>query len=161
MTPCLPRLNTPDYSDKIRIRYDADKTDIWDAVRNKWVRLTPEEWIRQNMILYIIDTINVSINHIANETEIIYNNLKRRCDTVIFTPNGSPLIVVEYKRHNIKITQKTFDQAALYCMHLNVPYLIISNGIQHLMCKIDPINKRYVFAQKWPLYQSLITPEQK
>lgn len=152
----LPALNTPDYSQRLRIRRTDTGTLIWDHIRNKWVALTPEEWIRQNMTLYIADTIGVSTNLMANEIEINYNGLRRRCDSVIYTPQGTPLIVAEYKQHNIALSQRVFDQAALYCIHLNVPYLIVSNGLQHLLCKIDFANKRYIFAQEWPTYSQLL-----
>lgn len=152
----LPHLNTPDYSDRLRIRQTADKATIWDPLRSKWVALTPEEWIRQNVTLYIADTLQVSTNLMAHETEIIYNGMSRRCDAVIYAPDGSPLIVVEYKQHRIPLAQHVFDQAVLYCMHLNVPYLIVSNGLQHLLCQIDKTNRRYIFAQTWPTYTELL-----
>lgn len=157
----LPQLNIPDYSDRLRIRSCDGAASIWDPVRSKWVCLTPEEWIRQNMSLYISDTLGVSLNLMATETEICFNGLRRRCDAVIYTPEGQPLVVVEYKRHNVKITQKVFDQAALYCMHLKVPYLIVSNGLQHLMCSVDFENRRYIFAEQWPKYQTLIQTQSK
>lgn len=152
----LPHLNMPDYSDRLHIRNCNGTTAIWDPVRSKWVSLTPEEWIRQNMTLYLSDTLGVSPDLMATETEIRFNGLHRRCDAVIYTPSGKPLVVAEYKRHNIPVTQKVFDQAAIYCMHLKVPYLIVSNGIQHLMCRIDFEARRYIFAEQWPKYSSLI-----
>ena len=156
VTISQPTLNLPNYSDRLRIRKNGTNTLIWDMIRCKWLKLTPEEWIRQNMTLYIVDTLQVTPNRIANETEICYNKLRRRCDSVIFAPNGTPLIVVEYKKTQIPITQQVFDQAALYCMHLSVPYLIVSNGLQHLLCQIDLVNRRYVFAPKWPTYDELV-----
>lgn len=152
----LPKLNTPDYTHRLRIKQTPSQTTIWDPIRSKWVTLTPEEWIRQNMTLYIADTLQVSTGYMANETEIRYNNLRRRCDSVIYTPQGTPLILIEYKQHRIPITQRTFDQAALYCSHLHVPYLIISNGLQHILCQIDHINHRYIYARQWPTYQALL-----
>lgn len=152
----LPRLNVPDYSDRLRIRQTPESTTIWDPVRRKWVALTPEEWIRQNMTLYIAERLGVSPNVMANETEIQYNGMRRRCDAVIFTPEGVPMIVAEYKQQRVRITQRVFDQAALYCAHLRVPYLIVSNGMQHLLCRVDFENRRYTFAREWPTYAQLL-----
>lgn len=151
----LPVLNLPDYTDKIKIKVINGKTSVFDAVRRRWVTLTPEEWIRQNMIHYISETLGVSANKMANETEITCNGMTKRCDTVIYDDKGKPLIVVEYKQPKIKISQQTFDQAAVYAMQLKVPYLIVSNGITHLFCKIDLRNRRYVFAETWPKYETL------
>lgn len=150
-------LNIPDYSDRLRIKTnDLDEKQILDPIRKRWVALTPEEWIRQNMTLYITDTLGITLNKVAHETSISYNGMTKRCDAVIYDPKGRPLIVVEYKQPKVKITQHVFDQAAIYCMQMQVPYLIVSNGLQHLLCKIDHENKKYIFAEKWPKYNDLI-----
>lgn len=153
--PC--NLNLPDYTDRIRLKTDENNVKyILDPIRKRWVTLTPEEWIRQNMTLYISEKLGVSISKIAHETSISYNGMTKRCDAVIYDPEGKPLVIVEYKQPKVKITQHVFDQAAIYCMQMQVPYLIVSNGIQHLFCKIDHENKKYIFAQEWPVYNELI-----
>ncbi len=151
MTP----LNMPDYSNRIRLRKHDDQLHIFDSIRSKWLILTPEEWVRQNTILYISDTLEVPLSHIANEVGITYNGLSRRCDSIIYDDYGQPLIIVEYKRTNIEITQQVFDQIATYNMQLKVPYLIVSNGLQHILCKVDFENNKYIFAQEWPKYNDI------
>lgn len=151
----LPVLNLPDYTDRLKIKMVNERALIFDTIRRRWVALTPEEWIRQNMTLYIAETMDVSPNKMANETAITYNGMTKRCDTVVYDLKGNPLIVVEYKQPKVKITQQTFDQAAIYAMQLKVPYLIVSNGFTHFFCKIDIQNRRYIFANTWPKYSTL------
>ena len=148
-------LNMPDYSDRIRLRKQDEQLQIFDTIRGKWLVLTPEEWVRQNTIIYISDTLEAPIARIANEVGITYNGLTKRCDSIIYDDYGHPLIIIEYKRTDVQITQCVFDQIATYNMQLQVPYLIVSNGLQHILCKVDFENKKYIFAQQWPKYNEL------
>ena len=148
-------LNMPNYSNRIRLRKQDEQLQIFDSIRGKWLVLTPEEWVRQNTIIYIADTLEAPMSRIANEVSITYNGLTKRCDSIIYDDYGNPLIIIEYKRTNIQITQHVFDQIATYNMQLQVPYLIVSNGLQHILCKVDFGNKKYIFAQQWPKYHEL------
>jgi type I site-specific restriction endonuclease len=150
------KLNMPDYSDRIRLRKQDEQLQIFDSIRGKWLVLTPEEWVRQNTIIYIADTLEAPMTRIANEVAITYNGLIKRCDSIIYDDYGNPLIIIEYKRTDIQITQHVFDQIATYNMQLRVPYLIISNGLQHILCKVDFENRKYIFAEQWPKYNELI-----
>jgi type I site-specific restriction endonuclease len=148
-------LNMPDYSNRIRLRKQDEQLQIFDSIRGKWLVLTPEEWVRQNTIIYISDTLEAPMSHIANEVTINYNGLTKRCDSIIYDDYGHPLIIIEYKRTDIAITQRVFDQIAIYNLQLHVPYLIVSNGQQHLLCKVDFENRKYIFAEQWPKYNEL------
>lgn len=148
-------LNMPDYSNRIHLRKQNEQLQIFDSIRGKWLVLTPEEWVRQNSIIYISETLEVPMTRMANEISITYNGLSRRCDSIIYDDYGNPLVIIEYKRTDVTITQLVFDQIATYNMQLNVPYLIVSNGLQHIMCKVDFENKKYVFAEQWPKYDEL------
>lgn len=145
----------PDYSNRIHLRKQNEQLQIFDSIRGKWLVLTPEEWVRQNSIIYISETLEVPMTRMANEISITYNGLSRRCDSIIYDDYGNPLVIIEYKRTDVTITQLVFDQIATYNMQLNVPYLIVSNGLQHIMCKVDFENKKYVFAEQWPKYDEL------
>ena len=149
------KLNMPDYSDRIRLRKQDEQLQIFDSIRGKWLVLTPEEWVRQNTIIYISDTLEAPMTRIANEVTINYNGLTKRCDSIIYDDYGNPLIIIEYKRTDVAITQRVFDQIAIYNLQLRVPYLIVSNGLQHLLCKVDFENRKYIFAQQWPKYNEL------
>jgi len=152
----LIKLNLPDYNFNIRLENENYK--IFDRIRNIFVALTPEEWVRQNVVNYLITDLNFPKNRIANESSITYNNLSKRCDTIIYNANFEPFVICEYKSHKVEITQKVFDQIAIYNCKLNVPYLLISNGLTHFFCKVDADTKRYIFAEKIPNYFELIPP---
>ena len=148
-------LNMPNYSDRIRLRKQDEQVQIFDPIRGKWLVLTPEEWVRQNTIIYISDTLEAPMTRIANEVAINYNGLTKRCDSIIYDDYGKPLIIIEYKRTDVQITQHVFDQIATYNMQLHVPYLIVSNGLKHILCKVDFENRKYIFAEQWPKYNVL------
>lgn len=148
-------LNMPNYSNRIRLRKQDEQVQIFDPIRGKWLVLTPEEWVRQNTIIYISDTLEAPMTRIANEVAINYNGLTKRCDSIIYNDYGKPLIIIEYKRTDVQITQHVFDQIATYNLQLRVPYLIVSNGLQHILCKVDFENRKYIFAEQWPKYNEL------
>jgi hypothetical protein len=151
----FPKLNLPDY--KLNVRFDGENYRIFDNIRNTFVALTPEEWVRQNVINHLITELNYPKNRISNETSLLYNHLSKRCDTIIYDGDFNPFVICEYKSYKIKISQKVFDQIAIYNCKLNVPYLLVSNGLTHFFCKVDAETKRYIFAEKIPNYFELET----
>jgi hypothetical protein len=149
----LTKLNFPEY--QFNIRFEDESYKIFDSVRNIFVALTPEEWVRQNVVCHLIDALNYPKNRISNECSIEYNKLSKRCDTVIYDSEFKPLIICEYKKPKIEISQKTFDQIAIYNCKLNVPYLLVSNGFNHFFCKVDFEARRYIFSENIPDYKLL------
>ena len=130
----MQELNLPDYSSVLTI--NSYNNTIFDICRNKYVALTPEEWVRQNFIHFIINELKYSKGLISVEMEIKFNNLKRRCDIVCFNREGIPKLIIECKAPDVKITQEVFNQIATYNLKLNVDYLIITNGMEHYCCKM-------------------------
>ena len=124
---------------------------IKDKCRNRFVKLTPEEWVRQNMVEYLIREKNYPQNLIVNEATVELNGMKKRCDTVIYDKKGTPRVIVEYKAPTVKITQKVFDQIANYNIKLKVEYLVVSNGIRHYCCRINDNGDGFLFEQEIPL----------
>ncbi|HPO48376.1 MAG TPA: type I restriction enzyme HsdR N-terminal domain-containing protein, partial [Paludibacteraceae bacterium] len=108
----MESLNLPKYTFKIK-RID-NKYTIFDCIRKRYVALTPEEWVRQNVVQYLITEKNVPQTRISNETSITFNGLSKRCDTIVYDKNFAPLIIVEYKAPSIPLSQATFDQVAVY-----------------------------------------------
>ncbi|MDR1544424.1 MAG: type I restriction enzyme HsdR N-terminal domain-containing protein [Prevotellaceae bacterium] len=149
----LPKLNLPEY--QFNIRCEEKNYKIFDIIRNAFVALTPEEWVRQNVVQHLIDALNFPKNRISNETSILYNKLSKRCDTVIYDSEYQPLAICEYKKPQTDISQKVFDQIAIYNCKLNVPYLLVSNGFFHYFCKVDFEAKRYLFSENLPDYKLL------
>jgi hypothetical protein len=144
-------LNLPEYEIKIGER-DGKKT-IFDILRQKYVMLTPEEWVRQHFIHYIIDSKHYPASLLANEIKLKVGLKTLRCDTVLYDRQLHPKMIVEYKAPNIKLTQKVFDQISVYNLLLHVDYLVISNGIQHFCCKMDYEFDTYRFLNDIPDYE--------
>ena len=147
----MQELNLPKYETKV-IRKDG-KPFIFDAVRRQYVALTPEEWVRQHFVHFLIHHKGYPQALMANEVQLKLNGMSRRCDTVIYNRALQPRIIVEYKAPTVSITQKVFDQICRYNMVLQVDYLIVSNGLAHYCCKVDNVNKTYTFLQEIPAYE--------
>lgn len=141
-------LNFPKYS--FRVKNSENGLHIFDLIRKKFVVLQPEEWVRQHVVHFLIATKKYPKSLINVEKQLIVNNLKKRYDVVVFEPNGSIQILVECKAPEIKIDQKTFDQIAQYNYQLKSKYLMVTNGMQHYYCKMEPENEKYKFLKEIP-----------
>lgn len=146
----MHQLNLPTY--KFKIKSNENKYAIFDIVRKKYVSLTPEEWVRQHFIHYLIEEKNYPISLIAIEKKITINKLTKRADILVFNAKGLPHIIVECKAPSINITQNAFDQIARYNLKLNANYLLVTNGLKHYYCKIDFSKEEYVFLDTIPDY---------
>ncbi len=146
----MQKLNLPPCS--FKSKRNERHTLIFDELRKKYLVLTPEEWVRQHFVQFLINKKKYPASLIALEKQFTVNNLKKRTDIVVFNSSGNPNIIVECKAPNIKITQTTFDQIARYNIKLNANYLIITNGLEHYFCKMDFKNKTYVFLEDIPEY---------
>jgi type I site-specific restriction endonuclease len=146
-------LNLPSYEAKIRKK--DDMPEIFDPLRRKYVALTPEEWVRQHFVHYLVKEKGYPASRIANETAIRLNSLSRRCDTVVYNKQLEPLMILEYKEPRVTITQQVFDQVARYNSVLRVPYIVVSNGISHFCYRIDYATQEYQFLTDIPMYREL------
>lgn len=150
----MTQLNLPPYEINVTVDNAGNKM-IFDRLRRKFVVLTPEEWVRQHFVSYLIEHKGFPAGLMANEVSLSLNGTSRRSDTVVYDAHALPLVIVEYKATTVKITQKTFDQILRYNIVFRAPYLIVSNGVKHYFCKIDLKNKSYKFIQDIPNYQEL------
>jgi len=146
----MHQLNLPTY--KFKIKSNENKYAIFDIVRKKYVSLTPEEWVRQHFIHYLIEEKKYPISLIAIEKKITINKLTKRTDILVFNSKGLPHIIVECKAPSINITQNAFDQIARYNLKLNANYLLVTNGLKHYYCKMDFSKEEYVFLDTIPDY---------
>ena len=146
-------LNLPSYPAKILKR--NGKNVIFDPLRQKYVALTPEEWVRQHFVHFLTDFKGYPKGLLANEIQLDLNGTKKRCDTILFNKDLSARMIVEYKAPNIEMTQAVFDQITRYNMVLKVEYLIVSNGIRHYCCRIDYNTLKYTFLPDIPSYTEL------
>ncbi|MBE6301008.1 MAG: type I restriction enzyme HsdR N-terminal domain-containing protein [Parabacteroides distasonis] len=146
-------LNLPGFTPKIIVK--EGKRMIFDPIRKKYVTLTPEEWVRQHFVHYLITQKKYPGELLGNEVQVKLNGTSKRCDTVAYNRFLDPLMIVEYKAPTVTITSAVFDQIARYNMALHVDYLIVSNGINHYCCKIDYDNRSYSFLDVIPDYDKL------
>lgn len=146
-------LNLPTFAAKVKEK--EGKRSILDPVRRKFVALTPEEWVRQHFVNYLITDKGYPKELLANEVPLKLNGTAKRCDTVVYNRFLAPLMIVEYKAPTIEITSAVFDQIVRYNMVLHVQYLTVSNGISHFCCKINYENFTYSFLDGIPEYNAL------
>ncbi len=142
------KLNFPNYS--FRFKESDGAPLIFDLIRKKFMVLTPEEWVRQHVVNYLISELNYPKSHINVEKQLLLNNTKKRYDIVVYNVDGSIHLIVECKAPSIKITQDTFDQIARYNLVTNATYLMVTNGLDHFFCKMDYEAEKYVFLKELP-----------
>ena len=140
-----------------KIKKEGTKSLIYDIVRRKFVTITPEEWVRQHLVHYMIFELDYPKALVAVEMPLLYNNMKRRSDIVVFDREGKPSLIVECKAPDVKLSQKAFDQIARYNMTLKVGYLVVSNGHDTFCCSIDHNANAYRFLDSIPAYKNLET----
>ena len=151
----MQELNLPPFERKVMMK--DGKPTILDIIRRQHVALTPEEWVRQHFVHFLINHKGYPLSLMANEVQLKLNGMSRRCDTVVYDRTLSPRIIVEYKAPTINITQQVFDQICRYNMVLQVDYLIVSNGLSHYCCKVDYATRTYTFQKDIPDYTQAIT----
>ena len=147
-------LNLP--ATDLKIKKQNGKDYVFDRLRKQFVRLTPEEYVRQQFVSYLIDNKGYPPGRLANEITIDLGNVRKRCDTVLYDNYLQPLMIIEYKSPSTVISQKTFDQISCYNITLQVPWLIVTNGIKHFCCRIDQEKKEYVFLDDIPEHYKLV-----
>lgn len=160
MLPCIftfymESLNLPDCELRLCKSDEDNFISVYDILRKKFVALTPEEWVRQHFVHFLINEKKYPQSFMANEVAIRLNGTSRRCDTVVYDRHCKPLMIIEYKAADVCITQTVFDQIVRYNMVLKVKYLVVSNGKSHYICQIDYNTKKYAFLKDIPEYCNL------
>lgn len=148
----LPKLNFPETKFRFKESKSGSK-QIFDSIRKKFVELTPEEWVRQHLIDYLINHKLVPISLISVEKQLILNGTKRRTDIVIYNSTLQPIVIIECKAPNIQLSQATFNQAFGYNMVLNVPILLLSNGLSHVC--VHYINNEPIILSEIPDFDKM------
>jgi type I site-specific restriction endonuclease len=147
------QLNLPEYN--FRIKKQNEKLQIFDSQRKRYVSLTPEEWVRQHFIRFLIETKGYPAAHLAIEKQLNMNGMKKRCDAILYNNEAKPIMVIEFKAPNVPISQATFDQVAVYNAKLKVDFFIISNGIEHYCCRVNSETARYEFFSEIPNHSTI------
>lgn len=141
-------MNFPVYS--FRFKNSENKVSIFDEIRKKFILLTPEEWVRQHVVQFLLQDKKYPKSYINVEKLIKINNLSKRYDGVVFEPNGEIFLLIECKAPEVPISQQTFDQIARYNLVLKAKYLMVTNGLNHYFCQMDFENEKYVFLKELP-----------
>ncbi len=149
----MTSLNLPAY--EARIKDDAGRAVVFDSLRRKYVALTPEEWVRQNFVHYLIGHLGYPAALLANEVALRVGDKQLRADTVLYDRQLHPRMIVEYKAPSVAITDKALQQITAYNTLLRVDYLVVSNGLVHLCCKPDYTANKLVFLSEIPPYSAL------
>lgn len=151
----MQKLNLPEYSFKITTSEDK-KQWIYDSFRKKNILLTPEEWVRQNLLKFLVKEKEYPQSLISIESGIKVNRLVRRYDALVYARNGNPIMLIECKAAGVAINQDTFDQISAYNISVLSKYMLISNGIKHYCCKLNDNKKSFDFLEEIPYYNKLI-----
>jgi hypothetical protein len=123
---------------------------IFDEIRKKFILLTPEEWVRQHTIQFLLQEKKYPKSYINAEKTITINGTTKRYDLVVFKPNGELFLLVECKAPEVTISQQTFDQIARYNLKLNADYLMVTNGLNHYFCEMNLEEEKYIFLKELP-----------
>jgi type I site-specific restriction endonuclease len=146
-------LNLPTYF--FRIKQGKEKKYIFDEIRRRYVVLTPEEWVRQHLVKYLVHVKHFPQLLISVEKGFIQLRRKQRYDLLIYDRNGQPLMIAECKAPAMEINQNAFDQASRYNVKHKAPYMLISNGRKHYCCQINLDSKQYQFLQEIPDFRDM------
>lgn len=146
----MQQLNFPAYN--FRFKNSKNKVSIFDEIRKKFILLTPEEWVRQHVVRYLLEDKKYPLSLINVEKELKINDLKKRYDVVVFKNDGTINVLVECKAPAVQITQITFDQIARYNLQLKADFLMVTNGFSHYYCSTD--DNSYQFLEEIPIYNN-------
>jgi hypothetical protein len=149
----MQSLNLPTYS--FKLKSEEGRNLIFDEIRKKYVVLTPEEWVRQNFVRYLISEKFYPAALISLEKHFSYNRMQKRSDILVYDRNANPVLMVECKSPDVKINQAVFDQIALYNLKFKVPFLVVTNGIHHYCCQYAEVVGNYRFLEEIPGYDIL------
>jgi len=149
----LPQLNLPAFQPTLRKK--EEYAEIFDVFRKKWVRLTPEEWVRQCFLNMLTEKLHYPPGRIGVEFQVVYAGMSRRTDAVVYDEWGKPVVIVECKAPQIDINEDVFLQAAMYNKHLRAQYFFLTNGLVHICANISNAPHEIKYSEKIPEYSQL------
>jgi hypothetical protein len=148
----LPGLDLPDHG--VKTNHTAQGPKVFDPVRRRWV--APEEWVRQHFINHLVHDLGCPAALLGVEWSLSLNGLVKRADIVVHGRDGAPIMLVECKAPGVRIGQAVFEQAARYNSVFQVPYLIVTNGLQHFACEVDHATGAIRFLKGLPHYTEMV-----
>lgn len=150
----MQQLNFPQYD--LSVKRNGDKLQIYDIIRKKWIILTPEEWVRQHVVHFLITEKEFPLSLVAVEKTLKVNQLNKRFDIVVFGQNGLPLVLIECKAPEVKLTENTLHQALRYNSVLQAPFIILSNGMDTYIGQLNFTNMSFSYLNAIPKYKELL-----
>ncbi|MFY8028019.1 MAG: type I restriction enzyme HsdR N-terminal domain-containing protein [Bacteroidia bacterium] len=139
----------------LRLEEKNGKTFVFDLIRKKWLQLTPEEWVRQHMINYLINNKSYPASLFSLEAGLTYNGLKKRSDILVYGINRKPLLLVECKSTSVAINQQVVEQVSVYNTALGAAYLCVTNGLKHYCWNKDEATGNFQFFNEIPDYKEV------
>ncbi len=149
-----PALNLPPCELRTR-KNPKGWLDVWDTQRRRYVKLTPEEWVRQHFVHLLTGHLGYPSAVVGTEIQIAVGETAKRCDAVVFSSEGKPLVILEFKAPQVVLNQKVFDQIVRYDTALQVPYLVVSNGRRHYCCHLLAEEHRFEFLPAIPRWEEI------
>ena len=137
------------------IRASGGRQTIFDPLRRKHVRLTPEEWVRQNLVQYLVQDMGFPPGRTAVESGFSHKGVRHRADVIVHNGRGEPVLMAECKAPDVKIKQEAFDQIARYNTTVGSDYLVVTNGVTHYCYALDRKERSYRFLRSLPRYEDL------
>lgn len=141
----------------IKLSGSKQHPQVFDILRRKYVALTPEEWVRQHFVHFLIEHKHYPPTLLGNEIQLRIGSKILRADSVLYDRQLHPLAIMEYKAPHVAITQRVFDQILAYNTLLGAPYLMVSNGLEHYACKLNTKSKKYLYLRDIPDYSEIET----
>ncbi len=148
------QLNLPEY--QLKTKKEAGKTKVFDFIRKKWIVLTPEEWVRQSFIHYLVEECSYPASKIGVEVSVHINQKALRADAVVYDSYGDVVMLLEFKAPSVSITETVFSQIADYNTKIGAQYLLISNGMTHYCASVA--TKGISLMDSIPVYNEIIIP---
>lgn len=149
----MDKLSLPTFD--FNIKESDGKTVIFDIIRKKYLVLTPEEWVRQHFVHYLINHLGYVKSLISVEHGLKYNKLQKRTDIIVHDRKGDPLVLVECKAPEYNLSQKVLEQAMMYNRVLNAEYIIVTNGLEHSCLRVNSANKSVEYLSSLPFYNEI------
>ncbi len=148
-------LNLPIFPYKSRL--NKDTFQIFDTIRRKFVQLTPEEWVRQHFINYLVEHKSVPAGLIGVEVALKLNGVNHRADIVVYNKQGNPLAIIECKAPEVELSNAIVDQIGRYNIHFQAKYLFLTNGLKHYSIQVDWESKLFKSLTSIPDYNEMIS----
>jgi hypothetical protein len=149
----MQSLNLPGY--EFEFKKIKEQLYIRDIIRKKYLLLTPEEWVRQHITAYLVNEMHFPAALFSVESGIKVNTLQRRYDALVYSRTGNPFVLIECKAPEVSINKKVFDQIIAYNIHVNAPYLLVTNGLSHYFLRKDQQSAKFVFEKAIPSFDEL------